>query len=110
MMFAADESPRTLVRQLFFYNGSINQAFAKVHTVASSVAIVLWSVAMLRTRFSRALGWVGCVIGTVVALAILTARLPLNVHGFGMVVLAQGLWMAWTGVLLLLTKPTAQPS
>lgn len=111
MMFAADEAARPLVRHLFMYNGAINQAFAKVHTVASSAAILLWSVAMLRTRFSRALGAVGCVIGILIVAAIFTGRLRLNVHGFGLVVLAQSVWMAWAGVMLLLAKArSAAPS
>lgn len=106
MMFAADETTRPLVRHLFIYNGAINQAFAKLHTVASSIAIVLWSVAMLRTRFSRVLGAVGCVIGVLTAGALLTGRLPLNVHGFGLVVLTQGVWLVWAGVLLIRAKST----
>lgn len=111
LMFAADEASRPLVRHLFIYNGFFNQAFARVHTVASSVAILLWSVAMLRTRFNRALGVAGCVIGALILTAILTGRLPLNVHGFGLVVLLQGAWMAWAGVLLLLAKAqSAVPS
>jgi hypothetical protein len=105
MMFAADETARPVVRYLFIYNGAINQAFAKFHTVASSVAILLWSAAMLRTQFSRLLGAVGCVIGLATLFVILTGRLPLNVHGFGVIVLTQGVWLAWAGVLLILQKP-----
>jgi hypothetical protein len=101
MMFAADDTARPLVRYLFMYNGAINQAFAKFHTVASSVAILLWSIAMLRTQFSRVLGGVGRVIGLATLFVILTGRLPLNVHGFGLVVLTQGVWLVWGGVLLL---------
>lgn len=100
-IFAAEEPTRPVWRQFFLYNGYFNQGFAKFHTVASSAAIVLWSIALLRTGFGRAAGWVGCLVGMSVAGALLSGHLPLNVHGFGLVTIAQGIWFSWVGVLLI---------
>ena len=86
---------------LFTYSGSLNQAFALVFVVASSVALTLWSADILRHGvFSRALGVYGCILGPLTALAVLSGHLRLNVHGFGMVVLGQAIWFIIVGVLL----------
>lgn len=90
-----------LYQVLLFYTGLWNQAFAKVHVAASSVAIVLWSAAILRTRsLPRPLGIVGIVIGTALTLGLLAGHLRLNVHGVLAVVAAQGIWTIWAGILL----------
>jgi hypothetical protein len=106
-IFAAEEADRHVFHALFTYNGMLNQAFAKVHVVASSVATVLWSIAMLRTGFGRVLGIVGCVVsvGTVAALA--TGRLVMDVHGLAIVEWSQGVWLVWSGVLLIRTPQAA---
>jgi hypothetical protein len=61
--------------------------------VASSVAIVLWSAAILNsTVFARALGIYGCILGPLTIMAVLSGHIRLNVHGFGLVVLGQAIW------------------
>lgn len=88
---------------LLHYSGSINQAFAKVFVVASSVAIALWAIGMLRERhLSRAAAIAGVVIGALIVLAQLSGHLVLDVHGFGVVTFAQSAWIIWIGVLLVL--------
>jgi hypothetical protein len=100
-IFAAEEGGRDVFRALFAFNGMLNQAFAKVHVVASSVAILLWSIAMLRTGFARVLGIVGCVVSVVTVAALVTGRLVMNVHGLAAVEWSQGVWLVWSGVLLI---------
>ena len=86
---------------LFHYTGAINQAFAKVFVVASSSAILLWSAAILaHGRLSRAAGVLGVIVGTLVLFALVVGHLRLDVHGFGAVVLCEGIWMITVGVLL----------
>jgi hypothetical protein len=85
----------------FHLSGYMNQAFAQIFVVASSVAIVLWSVAMVRgNMLSRGLGIYGCIFGPLTAIAVLSGHLRLNVHGFGLVVLGQAAWFITAGVLL----------
>jgi hypothetical protein len=82
-------------------NGHLNQAFALIFTVASSVAIVLWSAAILKnSTFARALGIYGCILGPLTILGVLSGHIRLNVHGFGLVVLGQAIWFVTAGVLL----------
>jgi hypothetical protein len=103
-IFAAEQADRHVLKQFFDYNGMLNQAFAKFHVVASSVAIVLWSIAMLRTGFGRALGVVGCVVPAVTVGALVSGRLVMDVHGLAIVEWSQGLWLVWSGVLMVRTS------
>lgn len=83
------------------YNSAVNQAFAQVHVVASSVAVVLWSAAIVRGRsLARGVGVYGCVLGPMTVLALLSGHLRLNVHGMGLVVLGQAIWYVIVGVLM----------
>src|SRR5262245_3928735 len=83
------------------FTGLLNQGFAKVNAVGSSVGILLFSIAILRgNRLSRASGVFGAVVGVLIPLLIFVGHIRLDVHGFGAVLLAQGLWMLWVGVLL----------
>jgi hypothetical protein len=109
--FVATEALRQIVEtkgdasgvfhQLLTYSSWVNQGFAKVYSVASSVAIVLWSVAILRGgRLQRAAGIVGLIAGASVLVLFLGGQIRLDVHGFGIMVVAQSIWLIWVGVLL----------
>jgi len=88
-------------RAVLQLSGRLNQAFALMFVVASSVAIVLWSAAIIRSNvFSRALGVYGCLLGPITILVVLSGHLRLNVHGFGMIALGQAIWFISAGVLL----------
>jgi len=97
----AEGAGRDVGHALLEYTGLLNQGFAKVHVVATSAAILLWSVAILRSgRLARAAGIFGIVVGAGILLTVLSGHLRLGVHGFGIVVLAQGAWLIWVGGLL----------
>ena len=81
--------------------GHMNQAFALIFVVASSLAIVLWSVAIFRSHLlSRSLALYGCIFAPLTIIFVVFGRLPLNVHGFGMVALVQAIWFIAAGVQL----------
>jgi hypothetical protein len=70
-----------------------NQALAQVGTVALSIAILCWSLVLTaRGRGARFVGALGILVGLVPVVGLLSGRLPLDVHGMGVVVLAQALW------------------
>jgi len=93
---------------LLHYTGQINQAFAEVFVVASSVAVVLWSIAMIRTRrFARWAGVFGCAVGGITLVMLLSGNLSLDVHGFGAVMFGQGAWMGIAGALMVHRARTA---
>lgn len=101
-------SERELTGALFNYTGQINQAFAKVYVIASSVAILLWSGAITtHGRLARGAGILGFVVGTLVLVAVTIGHMPLDVHGFGAVVLTQGVWMITVGTLMIRARPVA---
>ena len=92
---------RDAYHALLDYTGHLNQAFANVNLVATAIALILWSSAILRTRrLSRAAGIAGVVIGAVILAAFFSGHLKLTVHGFGIVILAQSAWLIWVGLLL----------
>jgi len=89
----ADEAHRASIMGALGYTGLINQAFARVSVIFSSLALLSWSWAILQTRsFSRGLGVYGLVLGALLLVGILSGLLRLDIHGFGAVVLGQGLW------------------
>lgn len=105
-ILATDAPARTAWEIALRYNGRLNQAFASVYVVASSAAILLWSVSALRGgALSRGVAVWGCVVGPAIAIALLSGHLGLGVHGFGLVVLAQASWFAWAGVLMSRRSP-----
>jgi hypothetical protein len=98
---AADPGKSDAWRAALQLSGHLNQAFALIFVVASSVAIVLWSTAMVRSNLlSRSLGIYGCVLGPLTVLAVLAGHVRLDVHGFGAVALGQAVWFISAGVLL----------
>jgi hypothetical protein len=83
------------------YTGLLNRTFATIYVMLSGVAILLWSGAMLAGReLTRALGVYGLLLGVVLLLGITTGHLRLDIHGFGLVVLGEGVWMAWAAAQL----------
>lgn len=100
-----DDAARATYEPVLDYNWAFNQACTKVFVVAASVAIALWSVAMLREPgFGRGLGITGLVVGAAAAIATISG-LRMDIHGFGAIVLGHGVWLIWTGANLLPRSP-----
>jgi hypothetical protein len=88
-------------KALYRYTNQLNQAFARLYVFASSAAIMLWSIAIVRERkLAMGLGVYGLVLSVVLVVAVGSGHLRLNVHGFGLVVLTQSVWLVVSGVLL----------
>lgn len=83
------------------YNASLNQAFAKIIVGMSSLAIGLWSLVIVKFRvMGRRTGIYGCVVAVISLLALLSGQLRLDIHGFGAIVLAHGIWLVVMGMEL----------
>lgn len=90
------------------YTGLLNQAFAKIYALLTSIAIALWSIPIIRTRrLPRAAGIYGLVIAPVIFVAVVSGSVRLDVHGMGAVVLLQGIWFIAVGATLYRTSRTA---
>jgi hypothetical protein len=104
---ADDPGKADMWRAVLILNGHINQAFAMIFVVASSIAIMLWSAAIIRNRmWWRGLAIYGCILGPLTIVAVLSGHVRLNVHGFGLVMLGQAIWFVCSGVTLWRFKET----
>jgi len=80
---------------------AINQAFAKIYSVAVCGAMVLWSIAALRNGgLSRVLAIYACLAAPVLVVLLAIGMIRLNVLGMTIVVLAQAVWFVGVGVQL----------
>jgi hypothetical protein len=99
----AQGAARDAMMNLYRFSGELQMPFAKVGASLTSVAIALWSGAMMR-RFSRALGRYGLLLGVAGLVGLTLSRGRLVIHGFGgQIMLGQAawmIWMIWSGVLL----------
>jgi hypothetical protein len=87
---------------LLDYNTRIVIAFSSVYMVGTCVAIFLWSLAALRTgRLANGLAWYGLVAASLITLALFSGHIRLDVHGFGLIWLAQSIWFVLAGCLLM---------
>jgi hypothetical protein len=95
-----DAASRATYEALLKYTGMWNQGFATVYVVASSVAILLWSAAILKgATIARAAGVAGVAVGVGVLLAFFGGLVRPDAHGFGIVIFAQCGWFIWLGYL-----------
>ena len=99
---SASDPAAEMTRLLLAYTFRLNQAFSSVYVVGACAAIFLWSFAIVRTRrLTAGLGIYGLVLGPLIVAALFSGHLPLNVHGFGLVVLSQAAWFIVAGTLLM---------
>jgi hypothetical protein len=85
----------------------INQAFARIYSVAASLAIILWSVSALRNGgLGRGVATYGCVIAPLIIVGIVIGRVRLNVHAMAMVVSGQAIWSVMVGAQLYSRRPS----
>jgi len=85
----------------------INQAFARIYSVAASIAIILWSVSAFRNGgLGRSVAIYGCVIAPLLILGIVIGYLRLDVHGMTVVMLGQVIWFIVVGSQLCSRPPS----
>ena len=105
-MLTADEAARGPLRAALEYNFQLNQACAKVFVFGTSVAIISWSIAIVRIgAFKRAIGVTGFFVGVAELAGLLSGRVHLDAHGFGLIIFLQAIWMVAVGVSMLQTEP-----
>jgi hypothetical protein len=90
---AATPETRETWQAMLSYNFQVNQAFARVYSVGASLAIVLWSVAILRYRaMGMGVAIYGVALGLVTAVAICSGLLTPDRHGFAILIFGQAIW------------------
>jgi len=104
-MLSADEAARGLLRAALEYNFQLNQACAKVFVFGTSLAIISWSIAIVRIGpFKRAIGVAGFFVGVAELAVLLSGRVRLDAHGFGLIIVLQAIWIVAVGVSMLQTE------
>lgn len=97
----ADDAAQPAWRVAFAYNFMLNGVLSNVFITATSVAIALWSLALVRTGTRwTALGTFGVVVAVAAVGALFTGRLRHNVHDVGLFVFATSAWIVALGALL----------
>ena len=100
-MHDTDSSGTMSMENALHYTFLLNQAFARIYVVLGALAIVLWSWAILGGReLPRALAVYGLVLGAVLVMGLASGHLTLGIHGFGLVILGQSVWMIWAAAAL----------
>jgi len=79
----------------------INQAFARIYSVAASVAVILWSASVLRNgALGRSVAVYGCIVSALIIVGVAVAHLRLNVHGMAAVWFGLAIWFVLAGAQL----------
>ncbi len=87
---------------------TFNQAFARIYSVAASLAILLWSASAWRYGgLNRGIATYGLIAAIVLTILIAVGHLRLNVHGMAVVVFAQALWFVLAAVEMMRPVQTA---
>jgi hypothetical protein len=96
-------------RALMHYTHNVNQGFAQIGTVGSSIAIVLWSISIVGRRlFPIAIGIYGILLGLAILIALFAGALNLELHGFRIITLSQAIWFILAAIFL--WRLTPEPS
>jgi hypothetical protein len=97
---AASPAASDAWRMIFRYNGFLDMAFVHVSLVASAVAIVIWSVAILRSAMlSHRVGVYGVILGAMIPVAVFSGILG-SEHAISGLVFGQMTWFVIVGVML----------
>lgn len=97
----SEAAERGVWRALLHYNGLLNQGFSKVYVIFVSVALILWSIAFFnRGKLPKITAVIGFLVGAFGLLGLLSGHLRLDVHGFGLYIFAQSVWLVLVGIFM----------
>lgn len=100
--FDADEATKQSIHLLVTYGGILNSAFAKVFMVATSTAMIFWSIAIFKkSKLARITAIIGIAFALFGIVGILSGHLRTSVHGFGLFIFGQAAWTVLIGVLMI---------
>jgi hypothetical protein len=93
------EEHRRHLQQLTQLVHVVNQTCSRAGVLATALAILLWSLAMLHGTWAH-VGWLGTFAGLTLIVTLLLSYLPMNVHGMLAYVGVLTLWNSAVGWLL----------
>lgn len=101
---SGDAHEREVYLGFMKYSYNIASSISRVYVTGTALAVLLWSLAIWRTRVSRALPVVGLVIALAAVAAQLLGHLRMNVHDVLLLAAGQGVWLIGAGALLLFER------
>lgn len=83
------------------FTGMLNQAFAQVNVLFLAPCFLAWAVATWRdAMWPRGLALLAALVGVGMLVAGAPAEPRLDIHGYGLIVLAQSAWFTWLAAVL----------
>jgi hypothetical protein len=111
MALPADSSPAASLEQIksmlqiMGLARSGNQVCSRMGVLASAIAYLLWSLALLRASGSvKWVGILGTIAGLLLSASLLLGYLPMNVHGMLVFVGVQACWSVAVGWMMLMGR------
>ncbi len=95
-----DATPEIIdsIRPIIQYGFAINHAFDYIYTGAFSLAILCWSIAIVRTKKLAAwIGWSGIAVSSIVAIIFISGMAVNNLLGLRIFVTAIVIWILLVG-------------
>jgi hypothetical protein len=100
-IYDADEPTKKLLNLVVWNNWLLNQAFTKVYVVATAAAFIIWSIHLWKKGLlAQITAVIGFIIGIVSLSGIFSGHLKLDVHGFGLVMFGQGVWIILVAIFM----------
>jgi hypothetical protein len=99
----ADASPQTIeaIKPVIAYNMALNHAFDFVFIGATCIAMVLWSLAILRKgALPKWIGIYGLLAGSGLLIVLASGVVLVDLHGFRLFIFAVVLWFLFAGISL----------
>ena len=93
---AAASGAGDIWRALIKYNAYLDMAFVQLSLVATAVAVMTWSVAMLRATFPRPTAIYGLILGVISLVAVFSGALR-SEHALMIIIFGQATWFLLVG-------------
>ncbi len=98
----SDEATQKILYAILMNNFQLNQGFTKVYLVAVAVAVIMWSILLLKKgRLMQITAIIGFLVGAFGLIGIFSGHLKLDVHGFGLLMFGQAIWMILVGIFMI---------
>lgn len=98
----SDEPTQKLLHLILMNNYLLNQGLTKVYVVATSAAIMVWSVLLWnKNSLMKVAAVIGYTVGILSLIGIFSRHLTLDVHGFGLFTFAQSIWTILAAVFII---------
>ena len=97
----ADASPEVIesIKPLLYFNGALNHAFDYIFMAGICISVLLWSIAILKTRkFTMWLGWFGIILSVLATSMWIVGFVFVDLHGFRIFVFGTVAWIVAAGI------------